>query len=102
MTTSALRSMRSPFFRWRTEKNLTAGEASGRIGISQALWGRWESGETFPATKKSQELILKHLGRKLFAAQVLWHFALRREDCEPFFRQSEAFADAPYEVGESS
>lgn len=91
------RSMRSPFFRWRTEKQLTSSEVSKRLGISQPLWGKWESGETFPATKRTRELLFSHLGRKLVAAQILWYFGFAREDCEPFFRQSEALTDAPYE-----
>lgn len=91
------RSMRSPFFRWRTEKQLTRSEVSERLGVCQSLWGKWESGETFPATKRTRELLFARLDKKLVAAQILWYFSLSREDCEPFFRQSEALAGAPYE-----
>ena len=64
---------------------------AARVGVSIALWGKWENGEHLPQGL-NWFMLMEKIGRKVCAAQLLWYFQLSRDECEPYFRYTELAA----------
>jgi transcriptional regulator with XRE-family HTH domain len=64
---------------------------ASKVGVTSAVWGKWENGEHLPQGPNLR-MLMEKLGRTLCASQLLWYFQFTRDECEPYFLLTELAA----------